>query len=84
MSGIDSEPYVYGVNGWGVYKLGKQKLELADFTSINERGGWATNVSAFPTSSGIRVVVTAKQQVYLLDENLHILDTYTYQPYPSN
>ncbi|HLC95048.1 MAG TPA: hypothetical protein VJH89_01045, partial [Patescibacteria group bacterium] len=34
-------------------------------------------------SSGIRVVVTAKQQVYLLDEHLNILDTYTYQPYPS-
>ncbi|OGY73149.1 MAG: hypothetical protein A3H59_02570 [Candidatus Jacksonbacteria bacterium RIFCSPLOWO2_02_FULL_43_9] len=83
MSGVDSEPYVYGVNGWGVYKLGKQTLALDDFTSINERGGWATNVTAFPTSSGIRVVVTAKQQVYLLDEHLNILDTYTYQPYPS-
>ncbi len=83
VSGVDSEPYVYGVNGWGVYKLGKQTLSLADFTSINDRGGWATNVAAFPTSSGIRVVVTAKQYVYLLDENLTILDTYTYQPYPS-
>ncbi|MBT3412933.1 MAG: hypothetical protein HN424_02545 [Candidatus Jacksonbacteria bacterium] len=82
VDGIDTEPFVYGVNGWGVYKLTKADMRLREFTSINERGGWATSVNAFKSTKGIRVVVTAKTFVYLLDENLNVLDRYSYQPYP--
>ena len=82
VDGVDSEPFVYGVNGWGVYKLSKTDMRLREFISINERGGWATSVNAFKSTNGIRVVVTAKTFVYLLDENLNILDRYSYQPYP--
>ena len=85
ISGIDSKPDVYMVNGWGVYKLAKNDLKYIKHNNLHKKNlnAWATGVKAFSTSFGKRVVVMSGAMIYLMDTDLKILDTYTYKPYPS-
>ncbi|MFH1713449.1 MAG: hypothetical protein ABH896_04700 [Candidatus Jacksonbacteria bacterium] len=75
----DSEGYLYFVNGWGVYKLDKN-LNQIDFQTINLVAGWAQGIKVFQSNGKTKILVLASDRIYLLDENLSILDTYTYQP----
>ncbi len=78
---VDSidDGFVYFANGWGVYKLGSD-LQQINFQTINQIGGWARGVKVFRAYGKTRVLVLASDRVYLLDDNLLILDTYQYVP----
>ena len=75
----DSEGFLYFVNGWGVYKLDKNLNQL-DFQTINLIAGWARGVKVFEAGGKTKILVLASDRIYLLDDSLSILDTYTYQP----
>lgn len=82
VDGAKNDVYVYAVNGWGVYKLDKN-LNLQKFATINQKAGWAKGVKAVSTSDGLRVIVLASDRIYLLNDSLDILSSYTYQPAPN-
>jgi hypothetical protein len=76
---IDGDNYIYFVNGWGVYKLDKN-LNQIDFQTINLIDGWALGLKVFTAYGKTKILVLASDRIYLLDDNLEILDIYTYQP----
>lgn len=71
---------VYFANGWDVYKLDKDLNLIKNITASRKSGEWSSGLKTVDLDQGKRVIVFNGSDILLLNEDLKILDEYSYTP----
>lgn len=83
-AGFENSEYVYFANGWDVYKLDKALNVIEKEPAGIKPGDWAMGLKAINLAEGKRIVVFNAKSILLMDENLKLLDRYSYAPFHHN
>lgn len=78
VAGLDDYEYIFASNGQGVYKFNKA-LVMENYNALGKNGAWCRGLKVVKIQDKIRVLVAADDRIYLTDENLNVLDVYSYE-----